>query len=64
MTRHGRDSEKLGKLVYFFSCICNSLAIFLSQISYFAIGLPYFLNVLIIIIRRIVNLDEYANLPN
>ena len=64
MTRHERDTEKLGKLVYLLSCLCNSLAIFLNQTCYFALGLPYFLNILIIIIRSTDNLDEYDSLPN
>ena len=64
MTRHQSDTESAGKMVYLMSCASNSLAIFLTQITYFTLTMPFFLNVLIIIIRSIDNLDEYDKLPN
>ena len=64
MTRHAPDAELKGKIVYLLACTANSLVIFLSQVSYYAIGLPYFTSILIIIIRLIVRFDEYGELPD
>ena len=64
MTRHAQDAEVKGKIVYLLACTANSLLIFLNQVSYYAIGLPYFTSILIIIIRLIVRFDEYGELPD
>ena len=64
MTRHAQDAELGGKLVYLLASAVNSLAILLTQISYYTIGLPYFTSILIIIIRLIVRFDEYGELPD
>ena len=64
MTRHEKDAEFSGKIVYFLACAFNSFAIFLSQIVYFAVGLPAFICVLIYVIRLIVNFDQYDTMPN
>ena len=64
MTRHAKDAEILGKIVYFLACVFNSFAIFLSQIVYFTIGLPYLICILIYVIRMIVNFDKYDQIPN
>ena len=64
MTRHGADAEMKGKLVYFLACAFNSMAIFITQIAYHALGLPFLTNCLIIVIRYIVGFDQYGNMPN
>ena len=64
MTRHERDAEFSGKIVYFLACVSNSFAIFLSQIGYFTIGLPSFICILIYVIRLIVNFDKYDVMPD
>lgn len=63
MTRHAKDADLMGGVVYFLSCAFNSAAIFLSQMPYFALGLPLFINILMIIIRLIVNFDEHGDMP-
>ena len=64
MTRHEKDAEFSGKIVYFLSCVFNSFAIFASQIAYFTVGLPSFICILIYVIRLIVNFDQYDTMPD
>ena len=64
MTRHEKDTDVSGKIVYFLSCVFNSFAIFLSQICYFIVGLPSFICILIYVIRLIVNFDKYDPMPD
>ena len=64
MTRHEMDAELGGMVVYWFACMFNSMAIFLTQIPYFAVGLPFFTTLVAVCIRFIVNLDEYDSLPS
>ena len=62
MTRHQNDSSLIGKLVYFFACFFNSIAIVVSQTTFYVIGFPYFTCVLLIIMRYISGFDEYSPL--
>ena len=62
MTKHQMDLELAGKLIYFLACITNSLAIILTQTSFFSIGLPFFTSILLVIIRYIANLDNYDSM--
>ena len=62
MTRHQNDSSLIGKLVYFSACFFNSLAIIISQSTFYVIGFPYFTCVLMVIMRFISGFDEYAPL--
>merc|ERR1719361_2137138 len=64
MTRHEKDAELGGMVVYWFACMFNSMAIFLTQIPYFAVGLPFFTTLVAVCVRFIVNLDEYDSLPS
>jgi len=64
MTRHEKDAELDGMVVYWFACMFNSMAIFLTQIPYFAVGLPFFTTLVAVCVRFIVNLDEYDSLPS
>ena len=63
MTRHAADCELKGKLIYFLACFSNSVAVFLSQTAYYTIGLPFLVNVLIIIIQEISGANEFEGLP-
>ena len=63
MTRHEKDAPTEGKIVYFLACAANSLAVFLNQTNFFAVGIVFTVNVLIIIIRYIVIFDTYGNMP-
>ena len=62
MTRHQNDSSLIGKLVYFFACFFNSIAIVVSQTTFYVIGFPYFTCVLLITMRYISGFDEYSPL--
>ena len=62
-TRHEKDMTLLGTIVYILSCAFNTLAILLSQITFFALGFPFFTNFVLIIIRYLVNIDQYDNMP-
>ena len=62
MTRHQNDSSLIGKLVYFFACFFNSIAIIVSQTTFYVIGFPYFTCVLLIAMRNISGFDEYSPL--
>ena len=62
MTRHQNDSSLIGKLVYFLACFFNSLAIIISQSTFYVIGFPYFTCVLMVIMRFISGFDEYSPL--
>ena len=62
MTRHQNDSSLIGKLIYFLACFFNSLAIIISQSTFYVIGFPYFTCVLMVIMRYISGFDEYAPL--
>ena len=64
MTRHEKDAELEGMVVYWFACMFNSMAIFLTQIPYFAVGLPFFTTLVAVCVRFIVNLNEYDSLPS
>merc|ERR1711978_308511 len=64
MTRHAQDTEAMGKVVYFFACAFNSLAVLLSQIAYYTAGLPFFTITLINIIRTIVDLGPLDDNPS
>eukprot|EP00092_Neocalanus_flemingeri_P011540 GFUD01012436.1.p1 GENE.GFUD01012436.1~~GFUD01012436.1.p1 ORF type:complete len:649 (-),score=97.52 GFUD01012436.1:25-1743(-) len=64
MTRHGGDAEMKGKMVYLLACACNALAIFMTQTSYYSLGLPFLTNFLIVIIRYIVGFDQYDTMPS
>ena len=64
MSRHEKDMELVGKVIYILACAFNSLAIFLTQMVFYVVGVPYFTNILIIIMRFIVNFDEYDSLPD
>jgi len=64
MTRHEKDAELDGMVVYWFACMFNSMAIFLTQIPYFAVGLPFFTTLVAVCVRFIVNLDDYDSLPS
>ena len=59
MTRHLNDSGLIGKLVYILACMFNSFAIFMTQTTFYIIGLPYFTGILILMMRFISNFDEY-----
>ena len=59
MTRHANDMALSGKIVYFLACFFNSLAIFVSQTTFYIVGLPYFQNALMVTIYYIKNSDEY-----
>ena len=59
MTRHENDLNVSGKLVYFFACLFNSLAIFATQTTFYTIGFPYFTGLLVIVIRSISHFDSY-----
>ena len=63
MTRHSADADLWGKIIYFFACLFNSIAVFCHQICFFVIGLLFFTNILIVIIRFIVGFDEYDSMP-
>ena len=63
MTRHEKDAPTEGKIVYFLACAANSLAVFLNQTNFFAVGIVFTVNILIIIIRYIVIFDHYGNMP-
>ena len=63
MTRHEKDAPTEGKIVYFLACAANSLAVFLNQTNFFAVGIVFNVNILIIIIRYIVIFDQYGNMP-
>jgi hypothetical protein len=58
MTRHANDMTFIGKVVYFLACLFNSLAIFVSQTTFFIFGLPYFQIILMGTIRYIKNSHE------
>ena len=62
MTRHQNDSSLIGKLVYFFACFFNSIAIIVTQTTFYVIGFPYLTCVLLIIMRYISGFDEYSPL--
>ena len=66
MTRHQNDSSLIGKLVYFLACFFNSLAIIISQSTFYVIGFPYFTCVILVIMRYISGFDQYSPLvePN
>ena len=64
MTRHEKDAELEGMVVYWFACMFNSMAIFLTQIPYFAVGLPFFTTLVAVCVKSIVNLDEHDSLPS
>ena len=59
MTRHEKDAQPIGKMVYLLACLSNSLAIFVTQITYYSLGLMYFGFSLVAIFRYITNMDEY-----
>ena len=62
MIRHQNDSSLIGKLVYFLACFFNSIAIIVSQSTFYIIGFPYLTCVLLVIMRYISNFDEYSAL--
>ena len=64
MLRHSGDVEMCGKLVYFAACFFNSGAIFITQVIYYALGLPFLLSLLLIVIRYIVGFDAFDDLPD
>ena len=64
--RHGGDLELMGKLVYFATCLMNTISIFLSMTMYYSLGLPNFIMMLIVIIRRVCGYsdeDKFIPLP-
>ena len=65
--RHGGDLEMMGKLVYFTACLLNTACIFLSMTMYYSLGLPNFIMILIVIIRRVCGFndeDKFISLPD
>ena len=65
--RHGGDLEIKGKLVYFTICLLNTICIFLSMTMYYSLGLPNFIMILIVIIRRVCGYnddDHFIALPD
>ena len=64
--RHSGDLELKGKLVYFATCLMNTISIFLSMTMYYSLGLPNFIMMLIVIIRRVCGYsdeDKFIPLP-
>ena len=64
--RHAGDLELMGKLVYFATCLMNTISIFLSMTMYYSLGLPNFIMMLIVIIRRVCGYsdeDKFIPLP-
>ena len=59
MTRHATDASLFGKLVYFLACFFNSLAIIVSQTTFYVIGLPYLTCILLVVMRYVARFDEY-----
>ena len=59
MTRHETDASLIGKLVYFLACFFNSLAIIVSQTTFYIIGLPYLTCILLVVMRYVARFDEY-----
>jgi hypothetical protein len=59
MTRHESDASLIGKLVYFLACFFNSLAIIVSQTTFYIIGLPYLTCILLVVMRYVAHFDEY-----
>ena len=41
--RHGGDLELMGKMIYFATCLLNTISIFLSMTMYYSLGLPNFI---------------------
>ena len=64
--RHAGDLELMGKLIYFATCLLNTISIFLSMTMYYSMGLPNFIMMLIVIIRRVCGYsdeDKFIPLP-
>ena len=59
MTRHQKDSSMIGKLVFFLACFFNSLAIVVTQTTFYIVGFLYFTGILLVILRKISGFDEY-----
>ena len=59
MTRHQNDSSMIGKLVFFLACFFNSLAIVVTQTTFYIVGFLYFTGILLVILRKISGFDEY-----
>ena len=52
----------MGKLVYLLACLSNSLVIFVTQITYYSLGLIYFGFSLVAFLCYITNTDEYDSM--
>ena len=64
LLRHNGDMDIAGRAVYLAACLMNSIAIFITQIPFYALGLPYLLSILLIVINNIIGIDAFDELPN